>query len=282
MSAPAYRGRIAPTPTGFLHLGHARTFWMAQERAAEHRGAVILRNEDLDRQRCQPQYVEAMFEDLSWFGFSWSEGPDVGGPVGPYDQSARPGFYRRTWRNLRETGAVYPSPHSRKDVQNALQAPHEGEWEVIFPRKLRPPDGSERDHPDPGSVNWRFRVPDGEEITFTDGREGPVTFTAGIDFGDFLVWRKDGVPSYEFAVTVDDHAMGITEVVRGADLLISTARQLLIYRAMHWTPPAFYHCPLMRDADGKRLAKRHRSLSLRTLRESGKTPEVLREGWEAS
>jgi glutamyl-tRNA synthetase len=127
----------------------------------------------------------------------------------------------------------------------------------------------------PAGLNWRFRVPDGEVIPFDDGHFGPQSYVAGCDFGDFLVWRRDDVPAYQLAVVVDDAAMRISEVVRGADLLRSTARQILVYRAFGLEPPAWYHCPLMHDASGLRLAKRHDALSLRALREQGKTPEEV-------
>jgi glutamyl-tRNA synthetase len=277
-----YRGRLAPTPTGFLHLGHARTFWTAQERARQAGGCLVLRNEDLDRDRCRPEFSAAMLEDLRWFGCVWDEGPDVGGSRGPYRQSERQPFYHDVWRQLCATGCIYPSPHSRKDVERALTAPHETDGEPIFPPELRPPPGTGRHAAEPGEVNWRFRVPDDEAIEFVDGRRGLVTRVAGRDFGDFLVWRKDGWPAYELAVVADDHAMAITEVVRGEDLLTSTARQLLIYRALGWVPPAFYHCELMRNAAGVRLAKRDNALSLRTLRETGRTPQELRQMWEST
>jgi glutamyl-tRNA synthetase len=128
-------------------------------------------------------------------------------------------------------------------------------------------------------VNWRFRVPDGRTIAFQDAWAGPVERVAGRDFGDFLVWRKDGFPSYELAVVADDHAMQILEVVRGEDLLTSTARQLLLYEALGWQAPEFCHLPLLRDAAGERLAKRSQSLALRTLREQGRSPEAVREMW---
>jgi len=128
----------------------------------------------------------------------------------------------------------------------------------------------------PAGVNWRFRVPAGGAIEFADGGFGPQHYVAGHDFGDFLVWRRDDVPSYQLAVVVDDAAMGITEVVRGADLLRSTARQILLYRALGLMPPAWYHCSLMKDGNGQRLAKRHDALSLRALREQGTTPEAVR------
>jgi glutamyl-tRNA synthetase len=184
-----YRGRLAPTPSGYLHLGHARTFWIAGQRARQHSGKLVLRNEDLDRERCRPEYVQAMLEDLRWFGLMWDEGPDVGGPYGPYCQSERLSIYLETWRVLQRTGSIYPSPHSRKDVQAALTAPHDDANEPLFPPALRPPVGSGSQLDDPGSMNWRFRVPDGRTIAFYDGRLGEIRRTAGVDFGDFLVWR---------------------------------------------------------------------------------------------
>lgn len=278
---PGYRGRIAPTPTGYLHLGHARTFWLAAQRAIERQGTLVLRNEDLDPDRCRPVFAEAMIEDLQWFGLRWDEGPDVGGPHGPYQQSQRRSHYLEAWRRLASAGAIYPSPHSRRDVEQALLAPHETERERIFPIEFRPAPSAIHDSTDPGQVNWRFRVPDGEEIPFVDLRLGRVAFRAGVDFGDFLVWRKDGFPAYELAVVVDDAKMRISEVVRGEDLLLSTARQLLIYRALHWSPPAFYHAPLMLDDSGRRLAKRHQSLAIRELRSRGHLPDELQAGWRS-
>lgn len=272
----AYRGRLAPTPTGYFHQGHARTFGEAARRAHAAGGVLILRNEDLDRARCKPAYVQAMYEDFRWLGFQWQEGPDIGGPHASYTQSERNAWYVQVWERLRDAGCIYPSPHSRKDVHNALVAPHAGDdAEPVFPPELRPAAGTGRDSREPDGVNWRFRVPDGETITFDDGRRGRVAYTAGQDFGDFLVWRKDGFASYEMAVVADDHAMAITEVVRGEDLLLSTARQLLLYRALGWPPPAFHHCELVTDGDGKRLAKRDNALAIRTLREQGAPPHSL-------
>ncbi|PSN14052.1 tRNA glutamyl-Q synthetase [filamentous cyanobacterium CCP5] len=276
-SARPYRGRLAPTPTGHLHLGHAKTFWIAQRRAEQAGGTLILRIEDLDRDRCKPQYANDLLEDLTWFGFRWQEGPDVGGEAGPYIQQARRSFYQHIWRRLSQTGAIYPSPHSRKDVALALSAPQEGDREVIFPPKLRP--ATWEPATEPGNVNWRFRVLDGETITFTDENLGTQSFTAGKDFGDFIVWRRDGFPSYELAVVADDHAMEITEVVRGEDLLLSSAKQILLYRTLGWEIPAFYHCPLVRDEEGRRLAKRDKSRSLRSLRHRGVSPEQIRTQW---
>jgi glutamyl/glutaminyl-tRNA synthetase len=268
-----YRGRLAPSPTGYLHLGHARTFWTAQERARRHGGELILRNDDLDRDRCKAEFVTAMFEDLRWFGFHWSEGPDVGGPHSPYNQSQRTELYCAAWDRLRAGNFIYPCTCSRKDIQAAVSAPHAADDELVYPGTCRNRPGVEAAQK---KVGWRFRVPDGETIAFHDENLGEQRFVAGKDFGDFVVWRPDGVPAYQLACVVDDAAMQISEVVRGADLLVSTARQLLLGRALGLMPPVFYHCELLRDGQGERLAKRHDALSLRTFRQQGVRPETLR------
>jgi glutamyl-tRNA synthetase len=281
VSGGPYRGRLAPSPTGLLHLGHARTFWTAYERARRANGALVLRNEDLDPQRSRAHFAEAMLEDLRWLGVGWDEGPDVGGPFAPYSQSRRRDFYLAAWRALLAAGRIYPCVCTRKDLAAAAQAPHEAgavSDEQTYPGTCRPAEGA-RPAPaeDPAGVNWRFRVPAGEPVSFADGSQGPQTFTAGRDFGDFLVWRRDDVPAYQLAVVVDDAHMRITEVVRGADLLRSTARQILLQRALGYDTPAYHHCDLMLDAAGARLAKRHDALSLRALRAAGHTPEQVRE-----
>ena len=300
------RGRLAPTPTGLLHIGHAQTFATAAERAAG--AGLVMRIEDLDGPRCREEFVAAALEDLRWLGLSWTEGPDIGGPHAPYRQSERTAWYLAVWRRLEAAGVIYPSPHSRKDVEAAATAPHDGQSRTgfslsnepdqsrtgfslsnesdrlkpvllfesdrlkpvlpaadpIFPTSLRPaswPRASE-----PGPVAWRFKVPDGRVIEFEDALCGTVCRTAGVDFGDFVVWRRDALPAYELAVVADDHAMEIEEVVRGEDLLTSTARQLLLYEALGWTPPAWCHTPLVCDADGHRLAKRSGGLTIRDLR----------------
>ena len=271
------RGRLAPTPTGYLHVGHARTFALAAARARREGGTLVYRTEDLDASRCRPEFAEAAMADLRWLGLDWQEGPDVGGPRGPYVQSQRQPWFAEVWRRLHASGTIYPCDKSRQDVARALTAPHaEDDAEPIFPPALRPPSGEGREAREPGARNWRFRVPDGETVAFTDALQGPQAFVAGRDFGDFLVWRRDGFPAYELAVVADDHAMGITEVVRGADLLLSTARQLLLYRAFGWTSPGWAHAPLIVDATGRRLAKRAAGLSIRELRAAGRSPaEVL-------
>ncbi len=280
--ASGYRGRLAPSPTGYLHVGHARTFWKAYQRARDAQGALVLRVEDLDPDRSRGEFARAAIEDLLWLGIRWHEGPDLGGPCEPYLQSQRRNIYVDAWRRLLLGSFLYPCRCSRKDLAAATAAPHEGtsgsapndpDDEPIYPGVCRParplppiPDGH------PYDFNWRFRVPHGEVITFHDENLGPQSFTGGVDFGDFVVWRRDGLPSYQLACVVDDNTMGITEVVRGADLLKSTARQILLYRALGYPIPAWFHCPLVVDHNGQRLAKRHDSLSIRALRQQGVTP----------
>jgi glutamyl-tRNA synthetase len=216
-----------------------------------------------------------MFEDLKWLGIRWNEGPDCGGSYAPYVQSERRDFYLEAWRKLRDTSFIYPCTCSRRDVAQAAAAPNnDADDEPLYPGTCRG-SGDAAQFCSPTGVNWRFCVPDGEEIAFHDLHVGPKRYTAGKDFGDFLVWRRDDVPAYQLAVAVDDAAMRITEVVRGADLLKSTARQILLCRALGVPIPQYYHCDLMRDESGIRLAKRHDALSIRHFRESGWTPEQL-------
>ena len=304
-SQTSYRGRLAPSPTGHLHLGHARTFWTAQQRARAARGELFLRNDDLDRARCRPEFVAAMLEDLRWFGFAW-HGEMI-------SQSERLPLYRAALAQLHAVGLIYPCTCSRKDVAAAISAPHEvgpasagpntqragsrpaeaGPTPVAFDDEPHYPGTCRPENLRPGSplrapyspdtlvgVNWRFRVPDGETLGFDDGHFGPQRAVAGRDFGDFLVWRKDDAPSYQLACVVDDAALGITEVVRGADLIKSTFRQLLLFRALGHAAPGFYHCPLVTDESGARLAKRHDALSLRALRAAGRMPQKLRADWK--
>ncbi len=293
----SYRGRLAPSPTGLLHLGHARTFWIAWQRARSAHGKLLFRNEDLDFQRCKPEFVQAMYEDLRWLGLNWDEGPDITshpgknsqpaapyirGPFGPYSQSERRSFYLEAWRKLRDSGFIYPCTCSRKDLERALSAPHEGPLsadsdELPYPGTCRNKLSTAAQYDSPAGVSWRFQVPDGETIQFEDGYFGRQQFIAGEDFSDFLLWRRDDIPSYQLAVVVDDAAMQITEVVRGEDLLKSTARQLLLIRALGYPVPAYFHCPLLRDEQNIRLAKRHDALSLKKLREQGENPSALRE-----
>ena len=242
----------------------------------------MLRNEDLDPQRSRPEFARAMIEDLRWLGIRWTEGSDCGGPYGPYAQSARRAHYLEAWRRLRDGGFLYPCICSRRDLAQAASAPNDADTddEPVYPGTCREREDAGR-LTEPAGVNWRFRVPEGAAVEFADLNLGRQRYVSGRDLGDFLVWRRDDVPAYQLAVVVDDAAMRITEVVRGADLLKSTARQLLLMRALGHSPPDYFHCDLVRDAAGVRLAKRHDALSICHLRESGTTPRQVLEmaGW---
>jgi len=259
MENSRYRGRLAPTPSGLLHVGHAQTFKTAWERARSRGGKIILRIEDIDTGRCKKKYADAAIEDLKFIGLDWDEGPDVGGEYAPYLQSERFGYYWSLVEKLSELGCVYPCDASRAQVKTLgkkqAHAFDFAEPETIFPNELRRRVCSSKNVEKPSGRNWRFAVPEGASVTFTDGNFGEMTFRAGEDFGDFLVWRKAGEPSYELAVTADDAAMKITEVVRGKDLLLSTARQILLYWALGFDIPQFFHCPLLTDERGEKLSK---------------------------
>ena len=265
-----YIGRLAPSPSGLLHLGHAATFWQAFQRARVHNGTLLLRNEDLDAQRSKTEYVEAMLEDLAWLGIKWQP------PM--LSQSERLSLYRDALDQLRITGHVYPCHCSRKDLIAMVHAPHEDtDDEPVYPGICRPSlDVQQHERPFQPDINYRFRVHDGATIRFEDKNLGQQSFTAGKDFGDFLIWRKDNLPSYQLACVVDDAGTRITEVVRGRDLLKSTARQILLQRALTLPTPDYFHTHLLRDEQGTRLAKRHDALAIRILRQNGLTPaEVL-------
>lgn len=269
-----YRGRLAPSPTGYLHAGHALTFWRAQERCRARHGTLLLRIEDLDRDRCRPEFRDALCEDLHWFGLRWAEDP--------IRQSDRRPLYLDAWKKLRERGLIYPCDCSRRDVLSAAGAPHLEDEEPLYPGTCRPSGLTIPVARDPVGRNWRFRVSADEELQFLDHCAGPQRAVVGRDFGDFVIWRKDDVPAYQLAVVVDDAAQRITEVVRGADLLVSTFRQLLLYRALELPVPEFCHVPLVTDSLGKRLAKRDDALSLRALRAQGATRDEIRERFATS
>ena len=266
-----YSGRLAPSPTGLLHLGHARTFAIAHDRARAAGGKLWLRDEDLDPQRSKAEFSQAMKDDLRWLGITWDE---------EMRQSDCLPAFREAMNALQSVGAVYACTCSRRDLLQ-VQAPHEDtDDEPVYRGTCRPERLAEREGSLQANTNYRFRVLDGEAIRFEDGHAGPQAFVAGCgdeaDFGDFLVGRKDGLPSYQLACVVDDAAMGITEVVRGRDLLKSTARQILLQRALGFATPGYFHCDLLRDEAGVRLAKRHDALSLRALRLAGLTPSDVR------
>lgn len=266
-----YCGRLAPSPTGRLHLGHAISFLTAWRRARQAGGRLCLRVEDLDRTRCRPEYVQSMLDDFAWLSLDWDEGPIF--------QHARRAKYLDAWKRLHDRGLLYPCERSRKELRDIASAPHTEE--PLFPIAWRPPEGTGQRATSPTGCNWRFRVPEGMEVEFVDGHHGPQRYIAGQDFGDFLIWRRDDVPAYELAVVVDDADQGITEVVRGEDLLLSTARQRLLFEALGFPCPETFHVPLVRDPEGRRLAKRDGALSLHAWREGGRSfADVLQQARE--
>ena len=272
------RGRYAPSPTGMIHVGNARTALAAWLSARSRGGTFVWRVEDLDGPRVVRGLAEAQMEDLGWLGLDWDEGPDVGGPHAFYVQSERSGFYEAALRRLASAGRLFPCRLSRKDLQGMASAPHGGE-EAPYPASLRPvnlkPDWFERlsGMPRPDAA-IRFRVDD-ELVSFTDRVFGLVTERVNLAVGDFVLKRRDGLYAYQLAVVVDDLLMGIDDVVRGADLLASTARQLKLIEAMGGVPPAYAHVPLMVSSRGEKLSKRDRGLTLRSLREKGARAEAV-------
>lgn len=244
--------------------------------ARQKGGRVILRIEDLDIARCPRRYGEQMCRDIRWLGLDWDEGPVIGGPSGPYEQSRRTALYQAALRRLEAQGLVYPCFCTRAEL-HAASAPHREDGQVVYPgtcRGLTAEQAAERARRTGRAPALRLWVPK-EEITFTDGHMGEYREWLPADCGDFLLRRSDGIFAYQLAVVVDDAAMGVTEVVRGADLLASTPRQLLLYRLLGLEAPAFYHFPLLLGSDGQRLSKRNADAGLDTLGERYTAPEIL-------
>jgi glutamyl-tRNA synthetase len=272
----AVRGRFAPSPTGSLHLGNARTALVSWLAARSAGGRYAMRIEDLDTARVRPGLEARILEELGWLGLDWDEGPDVGGPHAPYRQSERLAAYAAALARLREAGLVYPCFCSRAEVAAAAQAPHgpsddgpryPGTCARLSTEEARRRASTRR-------PSWRFRAAPGP-VRFEDGVHGPQVVDVAAEVGDFVVARADGVPAYQLAVVVDDAAMAVTDVVRGDDLLSSTGRQLLLYAALGAPPPRFAHVPLVVGEDGERLAKRHGALSLGELRGRGADPRAV-------
>lgn len=269
------RGRFAPTPSGLMHIGNARTALLSWLQIRSRGGEFILRMEDIDLPRSKPHFARQILEDLRWLGLDWDEGPDTGGPFGPYTQSERLGLYESALRRLEREGRLYPCYCSRAELLAVASAPHGLESEgPQYPgtcRYLSPEERLERARVKTPSL--RFRVPD-EPVIFRDAAAGRQTAPAGAG-GDFIVRRADGIISYQLAVVVDDAAMMVTDVLRGSDLLDSTPRQLYLYDALGLAPPRFAHVPLLCGSDGRRLAKRHGAVSLRAIRQAGTQPEKV-------
>ena len=257
-------GRFAPSPSGRIHLGNILCCLLAWLSARQKGGKVVLRIEDLDTARCPQRYAEQMLEDLRWLGLDWDEGPETGGPDGPYFQSRRTALYQAALERLEALGLVYPCFCTRAEL-HAASAPHREDGLTVYAgtcRHLTPAQRAERAVR--RSPALRLRVPD-KEFSFVDGHMGECVENLERDCGDFLLRRSDGMFAYQLAVVVDDAAMGVTEVVRGADLLSSTPRQLYLYQLLGLTPPEFIHFPLLLAADGRRLSKRNADAGLDSL-----------------
>ena len=269
------RGRFAPSPSGRMHLGNLFCALLSYLSVKSRGGEWILRIEDLDTARCRPDYARQVEEDLRWLGLAWDEGGSAGGPDAPYFQSERTALYEAALARLRGMGLVYPCFCTRAQL-HAASAPHREDGLTVYPgtcRGLTPEEIARREAAGRRGA-LRLRVPE-ETVTFTDGHLGEVTEYLPTDCGDFLLRRSDGLFAYQLAVVVDDAAMGVTEVVRGADLLSSTPRQLLLYELLGWEAPEFYHFPLLLSLDGRRLSKRDGDLGLGALRERYTPEEII-------
>jgi glutamyl-tRNA synthetase len=267
-------GRFAPSPSGRLHLGNLACSLLAWLSAKSAGGRIVLRIEDLDAERCPRRYADLLEQDLDWLGLYWDEGGSHGGVNAPYYQSECAEIYTQSYNFLKNKGLVYPCFCSRAQL-HAASAPHTSDGNVIYPgtcRDLTPAEIEQKKKIK--APAWRLRVPD-EVITFEDGCMGTHSENLLRECGDFYLRRADGVFAYQLAVVVDDARMGVTEVVRGADLLSSTARQLYLYRLLGLTPPHFAHCPLLLAEDGRRLSKRDGDQSLENLRAKYTAPEIV-------
>ena len=271
----ALRGRFAPSPSGRMHLGNLFSALLAWLSVRSAGGTMVLRMEDLDPDRCREAYALQLADDLRWLGLDWDEGYGAGGPHGPYRQSERTDYYAACFRTLAERGLVYPCYCTRAE-RLAASAPHRSDGSAVYPGTCRHLTAEERRAREAQGRRpaWRVRVPD-REVAFTDGKQGPFRENLARDCGDFIVRRSDGVYAYQLAVAADDGAMGITQVVRGRDLLDSTPRQLWLYEQLGLEPPEFSHVPLLLAPDGHRLSKRERDLDMGALRARHTPGEVV-------
>ncbi len=277
--ATSPRGRYAPSPTGPIHVGNARTALAAWLSVRSRGGTFVWRLEDLDPPRVVPGMAALQMEDLAWLGLDWDEGPDLGGPYVPYEQSRRSALYEEALERLASAGRLFPCRRSRKDLQSMASAPHGPEGGAPYPAAFRP------QHLDPGwlahlrgmehpDAAIRFLVHD-RPVAWRDRVFGEQVERVDQTVGDFVLKRRDGLWAYQLAVVVDDLAMRIDEVLRGVDLLDSTARQIQLIEALGGTPPAYAHVPVVVNAHQEKLSKRDQALTLRSLREAGAHPEVV-------
>lgn len=270
------RGRLAPSPTGFIHIGNAWAFLLAWLSVRSEHGTVVLRMEDIDPDRSRLEYEEGIVDDLKWLGLDWDEGPDCGGAYGPYRQSERFAIYESSIARLDSESKVYPCFCTRKELKSLASAPHAADYGPMYPGTCGGLSLCERKGLIKQGRRASLRMRSGDSrITFDDAIYGAQSFSPEEWGGDFAIRRSDGVFAYQLAVVVDDAAMNINQVVRGEDILHCTPRQLIIYAALGEHPPQYAHVPLVVDAEGERLAKRHRHYELRMLRERGVKAEAL-------
>ena len=251
--------RLAPSPTGALHLGNARTFLITWALARKFGWRIQMRLEDLDGPRVKPEAAQQTLDVLAWLGMDYD-----GEPI---TQSADLQPYRQAMQVLAADGRIFKCDLTRKQIEQASTAPHRDQHELRFPPELRPTDKRMYEF-DEQDTSYRFVVRD-ESVSIQDEFVGASDFTPSAEVGDFVVWTKRATPSYQLAVVVDDARQGITDVVRGDDLLSSAARQTLLYRALDLQPPRWWHLPLVLGPDGRRLAKRHGDTRVATYRERG-------------
>lgn len=264
------RTRFAPSPTGYIHLGNVWVAFLNWWWTRQHGGKIILRIEDIDRQRCRVEYVEALMEDLSWLGLDWDEGPDKEEVYGSLVQSRRIGFYEQIVSTWKEEGLVYPCYCTRARLRSIASAPHEGEGRPIYDGHCRTLTEEERSQ-ETKIPSWRLKAEE-ETVSFMDMFCGEEVRTLLPGQDDIVLIRADGMMAYQLAATADDGAMGITHVFRGNDLLMSTFDQISILKKLGYKVPTYGHLPLLVDAGGIRLSKRQHGITLRSLREAGKKP----------
>ena len=270
------RGRFAPSPSGRMHLGNAWTALLAWLDIRKLGGTMVLRMEDLDPDRCRPQFAEGLVEDLQWLGLDWDEGPDRPSVTVSYKQSKRSDLYQAAFDSLAQRGLVYPCFCSRAELRSVASAPHAGEAEPVYSGRCAGLSAVEQAKKLSVRRQAACRLRVGEaEIAFTDQLFGPQRQKLNQSCGDFVIRRSDGVYAYQLAVVVDDAAMKIDRVLRGADLLSSTPRQIYLWQLLGYLPPTFIHAPLLLAADGSRLSKRQGSLTIEALRCSGVRPQRI-------
>ncbi len=281
---PKIRVRFAPSPTGYVHVGNARTALFNWLFARHHGGAFVLRIEDTDVERSKEEYEKQLLDDLRWFGLDWDEGPDVGGPLGPYRQSERKEIYRRHAMQLIDSGHAYFCFCSAEQLETERQAALKAGQQPRYSGRCRtrPREESARKVAAGEPAAIRLKISEGE-FSWNDLVHGPTRFSSEV-IGDWILVRSGGDPAYNFAVVVDDHLMEITHVIRGDDHISNTPRQLALYQSLGWPPPEFAHLSTILGADRARLSKRHGATSLQNFRDMGILPEALRNylallGW---